>query len=205
MTKYPLHFIGNSTYSLELFIKEAKKYGISRALPFYLIRKFRSQDIILLAVKDGEEAKVFGYMIVEGFSVPSELLEKILNETGAKFRIEVKNEQISRGCGSYVLTKVAYIEEGFEKVVEKLSEEYKVNKFKSFINGRLKLIKPFNLKIKFFRGIKYVDIPEEYSSEFVTPKISGISRYVHRGYTSEKEKKNLESRLESESLMRWCS
>jgi len=77
--KVLLHFVGKSTYDEKLFKIEAKKYGVNRALPPDLALKLKPGDIVLLAFKDNEGARVFGYMVVEGYTLGEEILSQLSN------------------------------------------------------------------------------------------------------------------------------
>jgi len=61
-----LHWIGNTYYSIEAFIKEARDIGVSRRVPEKALRKMKWGDTILLASKEKglKTPVVFGYFVL---------------------------------------------------------------------------------------------------------------------------------------------
>ena len=228
--KIPVHFIGRSTYSETLFIKEAMKQGVSRALPKEIIKKFRFGDKILVAFwspekKEGKKkfertgkAKIIGYFVITGINVDHRVVEairpklKIVHEDAGGYTVE-------RGCGSYTVTGVAYVQNSLSELIE-LIEEYEKQtgtKVKVMVTGDFyKLPERYIESVKFTRSIAYLD-PEEYPDlkEFAkcwgeegtetmgAGEVVKIDNYVQVAYRKKKEKIALENRLTNTTLDRW--
>lgn len=205
--KYALHFIGKSAYNEKLFIKEAKKLGVSRALPFPIAKNLYGK-LLLLAFKTEEGAKVIGYTIVSGYTIPS----SILTEALAKAEINPCDYKvvsgdgcaITRGCGSYVVTASVYMDndENLQKVLEVLAEIYKEKKFKVFVNGAFYPIKSFIVQAKFTRSVTTVELNDELAN--VLPKnaiIQGVDEYERVLRRDWKEKDKLLTQYESKTLV----
>lgn len=180
--KVLLHYVGNATYNEKLFKLEAKKYGVNRAIPKNLALKLKPGDIVLLAFKVKDGAKVFGYMIVEGFTIPSSIAEKI----GGKCQ-EV-NAVEERGCGTIVIKKRCEVDD-WSKVVE-LLKHYDT---KVFVYGRFRSLEPFIIPAKFTLSGQWIDIEKDLPREAVLPIIRAYeeTEYYRRPYTPETVKRRL--------------
>jgi len=205
--KYLLHFVGKSTYNEKLFIKEAKRLGVSRALPFPIAKKLYGK-LMLLAFKTNEGAKVIGYTIVSGYTLPSSILTEALAKAGINpYEYKVANGScvIIRGCGSYVVTTRVYVDgENIQKVLEALAEMWKEKKFKVFVNGAFYPIKSFIVKdAKFTRSVTSIELSEELATELKLPSavIQGVDEYERVLRRNWKEKDKLLAQYEAKTLV----
>jgi len=172
--EYWLHYIGKGLYSIDVFEREAKRFGVQRAIPFHMLKKFKWGDIILLAHwlrdENGEgQAEVFGYFIVKGIShdLPTEIKEKLrekLDIVSISSPGKIKYE--NRACGGYFLGLIIYVNDTPEDIEAKTKEVckelgYDPNKSKWFLRGPYQpLNKTILLKpAKFTRG--YIRVPIE--------------------------------------------
>jgi len=199
--KVLLHFIGKSTYDEKLFKKEAKKYGANRALPKALALKLKPNDIILLAFKTKQGAKVIGYMVVNGYTLPSEITKKI-NKENIKWtnngRIEI------RGCGIINITSTGFVKD-WDKLIEDL-KKIKEN-FKIFVHGKFYEITPFILNKKFTMSGTWIDIDKELPRETKEAIIRVYNEhdYKRKQYTTEEEKRKLTGLYDTIPLTRWLN
>lgn len=162
-----VHFIGKNKYTPEGFAIEAKKLGVSRALPLQIALGFDFGDKVLLAMdRGGCNAHLFGGFIISGFTplnLTPEEKERFFSSIKTK-RTETKQERIVRGCETYILEKEIVIEENqpFKDCLLKLKEIKKDAKI--LLNGIFfNLKKPFEyFPLCFTRGITNTDlgIPE---------------------------------------------
>lgn len=162
-----VHFIGKNKYTPESFSVEARKIGVSRAIPLQVALGFEFGDKILLAMDmSGCRAYLFGGFIISGFTplnlTPEE--KKAFFDTIKIKKTEKVQELIKRGCGTYVLEREITIENNqpFKECLLKL-KEIKADA-KILLNGvYFDLKKPFEYyPLCFTRGITYTDlgIPE---------------------------------------------
>jgi hypothetical protein len=206
--KVLLHFVGKSTYDEELFKLEAMKYGVNRALPLGLALKLRPGDIVLLAFKDKEGAKVFGYMIVEGYTIGEEIMRQLNN-----IECDDVNKAEDRGCGTIFITRVCHPKADWDTLAEEIKRLAQGKKVKIFVRGRFYEIKPVVLKnVKFTLSGKWVEVDWLETQlaqvvEQIKPSLRGYveSRYVKRDYTTEDLKRVLKLKHigGNETLAKW--
>lgn len=196
--KYPLHFVGNATYSEELFIRESMRYGVSRALPLNIAVKLRPGDVVLLARKVREGARVFGYFVVEGYSLPEDVVSKI--KQSVRTRCDNVDKTIHRGCGSYTVSSICVVEDDWDKLVEKIKE---LRNVKIFVNGKFYPLNPFIVNARFTRGITYVDVDEKIVAEINERRLFGIRDYKRVFQRSQTDIKRLEQMYMGGVLDRW--
>lgn len=98
-----IHFIGKQYYTIEEFIKESQKHGISRAIAPGVLKKMNVGDLILLAYKDGAHSKIFGYFKFDNLIGLSPAGVNALKNSGVLDEgISYDNPiQVERGCGKY--------------------------------------------------------------------------------------------------------
>ena len=204
MDEYWLHYVGKGLYSIDKFEKETKRFGVQRAIPFYMLKKFQWGDIILLAhwvkTEDNKgQAEVFGYFIVNSIThnlpkdINKELLEKLdvvsIASPGTKYE--------NRACGGYFLGSITYVKDNPDDIEAKTKEvckemEINPNNFKWFLRGpyrplkRTILLKP----AKFSRGYFKVSI-EKFSPDTLRETEPGsliwIYNYKQRTYLRKRD------------------
>jgi len=100
-----IHFIGKSYYTINAFIKEAERIGISRAIAPAVLRKMNIGDIVMLAQRDGASTKVFGYFITKNITGLTPDTIRSMKEYSIVKRIStLVPMKIQRGCGEYEIT-----------------------------------------------------------------------------------------------------
>jgi len=163
-----LHYIGRRFYSTERFIEEARRYGVSRALPASVIKSLKWGDVIFLAqYEKGGIAHIFGFMRVTGLSV---IASRRVREI-ARQRLSIDAEYsgsgraVVRACGSYVVMGTLIVKDALEDVVrayEAASKECKEG-VAFLLDGDLTLLRnPIIIEgMKFARGILRVPIADE--------------------------------------------
>jgi len=190
-----LHYVGNATYDESLFKAEARKYGANRALPRSLALKLRPGDIVLLAFKVKTGARVFGYMIVEGYTVPTHVAEQVGGECHETYVAE------HRGCGTIIITKVCKVDD-WTKVVEAV----KKCDTKVFVYGRFRELEPFIIPVKFTMSGQWLDLDSDLPREAVMPIVRAYNdmMYTRRSYTpSHLRRRLLTMHSASGGLARW--
>ena len=164
-----LHYVGSGLYSIDSFVREAKKYGVSRAIPLNILGKLNWGKRIYLAqlVKREEKrlAKVFGFFTVEWINLSSsEKLRKAVYDdprVSAKV-VSTSPFRVDRACGSYVVSAIATTSADLETVSKVIKEKVAEfgEKVKVFVGGRLTLIEPIELEAPFTRSLIRVDLDE---------------------------------------------
>ena len=173
--KYKLMCVGSQLYSVNIFEKEAKMFGVQRAAPFFLLKTLKFGDQILLAsytraTKDPKKreglGEIFAYFTLNGLShnLPPDLCHKLYEKLNI-VSISLGGGRIGRVCGSYEIGSTAMITDTLEELIQKikvLQEEGEIatpNHFKWFITGKYVPLTPFIIKpITFARGIKTIAI-----------------------------------------------
>lgn len=167
-----LHYIGNGTYTIHAFEREARKYGVSRAFPAKLLKHFKWGDRILLAVWERDTSKqdklgravIFGYFYITGLRYVGEGLAEEVHKDPRLRVIEVVNstEVVSRGCGSYTVGGYSVVTNSLEELVEIVEEAAKRKgiPYKLFLEGEYV---PLQCRViledvKFSRGLVKVDL-----------------------------------------------
>lgn len=154
--KFKLHYIGKGLYKINFFEREAKKYGVQRALSFSQLKQLKFGEPILLArfipeqkvmeidLKQippkltGKEletipsqAEIFGFFTVDGIShnLPKERTNQLYDKLNI---IKTVDElfSVSRACGSYSVGGVAYIKDSLETLLKKIENMFTVHKDK---------------------------------------------------------------------------
>jgi hypothetical protein len=117
-TKCWIHFIGKSYYTINTFISEAKRIGISRAVAPTVLRKMNIGDIVLLTQKDGVSTKIFGYFMINNITgLSSTLIKKLESNHIIESTSSLTPMSIKRGCGSYNIVATYTIDRP-EKLME---------------------------------------------------------------------------------------
>ncbi|MEM3426087.1 MAG: hypothetical protein QXW42_04310 [Thermofilum sp.] len=208
MTKYYLHYVGKQLYSIESFMREASKLGVSRALPMSLIKSLSWGDQIMLAIYFEKKfdqskigcAKVFGYFTVESVrhaewtKEMADELARSLNVVGEKF-LDVF---VERRCGCYTIGYSVFVTNSLKDIINKaqMIEERRGIRGKWFIEGRFAKTPEIVLEdVKFTRGLLKIDIDLDISSLGITGGAVVYSyNYVQRRYIKKAEKQMFLSR-----------
>ena len=213
--KYYLHYVASGKtgiYGKDVFIEEAKRIGVNRSLPYFLIKKLKWGDKILLANFEarhiGEEIKVndelyidrkfqdgvaniFGYFIVSGLNLSAshELKERLYK----KLDIVSSNgmpKAIKRSCGSYVVSASHIVKNELSDIIEKaqiLSKEMN-EKIKYFVGGSFYELQGKVGGINFSRSLIEVEFSEVNNIEEIQTQVGFIQNYNKRGYVPIKER-----------------
>src|SRR6266498_5931433 len=83
------HFIGEGNYSIESFIAEAEKYGISRNIPAQQLKGIQYGDTINLMQWDGNQAILFAQVVVRrvfirNLEISAAVAEKLIGDGKAQ-------------------------------------------------------------------------------------------------------------------------
>lgn len=168
-----LHYVGSGLYSIDSFVREAKKYGVSRAIPLNMLGKLNWGERIFLAQlvkkEGGEEvkrlAKVFGFFTVEWINLSSseELRKAVYDDPRVSAKVVSTSPfRVDRACGSYVVSAIATTSANLETVSKVIKEKVAEfwEKVKVFVGGRLTLIEPIELEAPFTRSLIRVELDE---------------------------------------------
>lgn len=162
-------YIGNRVYTPDRFEEEAKKYGVSRAIPMFWAKKLNAGDRIYTLFKRSEYSTVTGYFVITGYSFSgpdADELRAYYREHPEEFGITDcyagSGATIHRGCGSYVDAGGCYVSD-LQGAMSKAAEVVKENgwKVKVFVNGYyVKLPQKKRVRLPFTRSIAeyYLDL-----------------------------------------------
>lgn len=96
-----LHWIGKQHYTQHRFIKEAKKYGVTRRVSLNIAKQMSWGDKIYCAMLDGKTGVIFGYFIVDKLSgLSAEMTTQLARTPGTKL-VDEGGDLVVRGCGEY--------------------------------------------------------------------------------------------------------
>ncbi len=107
-----LHFIGSGYYAKDAFAEEATKLGANRRIALRLLGAFKWGDRVWVAQGDMQKrnrsttfrgSEVFGYFTVDAITIspPEILAEDFIGEA-----LEVVEEEVVRGCGTYTVVNI---------------------------------------------------------------------------------------------------
>ena len=228
-TPIKLHYIGKRYYTMESFTKEAEKYGVSRALPVSVVKKLHWGDKIYVAFdmksSKGRYALVFGYFYVQGLNISNPEIRQKLKEDG---RVRIVKEvsyggsgggrgvSVVRGCGSYSIGSVSYVDNDIYELAEVIDDIAKKEniKVKVMVTGLFVRLSPIKLYgAPFTRSIVHVKVPDEFfdlvervnHDKTIGDEKTAIA-YLENyqlGKPSKKRKKKVMEVLKTRSLMDW--
>ncbi|MEM4534981.1 MAG: hypothetical protein QW764_02935 [Desulfurococcaceae archaeon] len=173
MNEFWFHYVGRGLYSIDNFIKEAKRHGVQRAVPFHMIKKFKWGDRVLLAhwisgpERGKGQAEIFGYFTVESVvtNLPQDVEANLIGNLKVVEIVETKKPIFEhRLCGTYFIGGVAYVDEPLDSLAKKAhsvcrSSGVDPNKYKWFLRGPFRAIPTLVLMdAKFVRGFVRVNI-----------------------------------------------
>jgi len=160
---YYLHYVGKGLYSKTKFVHEARKYGVSRALPASQIKKLEWGEPILLAfyevIDDVPTADVFGYFYftrLRHAGLTAEASDELLSRLDV-VRIDRSPPQlVVRGCGSYIQGGSAIVRDKPRDIIKKaeeIEEKYGI-RIKWFVEGDFHSLPQILIRpVKFARGL----------------------------------------------------
>jgi len=218
--KYYLHYVASGKtgiYGKDVFIKEAKQIGVNRSLPYFLIKKLKWGDKILLANFEGRHigeiekleypnlngdteisrrfqdgvANIFGYFVISGLSLTAsqELKSKLYAQLDI---VESNNQptQYKRSCGSYTISSSHVVTNSLADIIEKaqaLSKEMN-EKVKYFIGGNFYELQGKVEGINFSRSLIEVEFNGIENIEEIQIQVGFIQDYNKRAYVPIKER-----------------
>lgn len=101
-----MHYIGKQ-YTIPKFLKEAKRYGVSRRIPAQIAKGMNFKDIVVLLRWEGlGKVSAFAEMMITGLTFDHEIAEQVgkkLQENGQATYAEAGGGGVSinRECGSF--------------------------------------------------------------------------------------------------------
>ena len=96
-----LHFVGRQYYTRSAFIREAKRYGVTRRVALQTLARMNWGDGVVLAMKEGATPVVFGTFQVERLSGLSHEASERLRDLYPCEVVPGAGRVVHRGCGSY--------------------------------------------------------------------------------------------------------
>lgn len=207
--EYWLHYVGKGLYKPTIFIREAKKYRVNRAIPWQIARKLKWNEIILLAYYIRGKAWIFGYFKVENIShtLPMKHIEKLHKKLNIREVVSL-SKNISRACGSYTIVGRVYVDNTVEEVVDAIIETAKEVgvKVKVFVGGNLWTLRnPIVVNAPFTRSLTKIklDVAIEGTyygeTEIENKTMYIIDNYNLRHYLTKRERE----KLMTDKLDRW--
>ncbi|MBW2675667.1 MAG: hypothetical protein JRD89_20050 [Deltaproteobacteria bacterium] len=212
MGTFWLHYVGKRLYSIDHFEKEARRYGVQRAVPFYQIRKFRWGDRILLAHWLDGNAEVFGYFTVEAIThnLPDEVTEELIDKLDVISISKGTPKYERRFCGGYYIGGSVLIKNSVEDLHGKIKEICErsgidPNSVKWFLRGKYtKLVNSVVLSpAKFTRSYMKVEIEglDLDSADLSSGVLVWVYNYTQRKYFRKGEEKLLETTIPLDDYM----
>jgi len=210
-----LHYVGSQLYSIESFVREARKYGVSRAIPLNMLGKLRWGEKIYLAQLvrkevGGEErklARIFGFFTVEwvNLSCSDELRKAVYDDPRVSAKIISTGKlRVERACGSYVISAVATTSADLETVAKVIKEKVVEfgEKVKVFVGGKLTLIYPqVEVEAPFTRSLVRVEFDEgkvravkEVPVKMKSKAVAHVVDYVQRRRLTREERRRRENK-----------
>lgn len=154
-----LHFIGQSYYSRASFEREAREFGITRRVSLQQMRRMAFGDRVVLAIRDGASALVFGSFTVTTISGLSPEGQSALDGAYTTERLAVEPRFIERGCGSYWTAGTYTVRATMTQIVETLDAKVE-NPGRLMVGGTFEPI-PVAVRLKgvrHFQGFRAFDL-----------------------------------------------
>lgn len=178
MNGVPIHFVGLRYYTVEDFIAEAERLGVSRALPARILKQFNWGSKIYLAIHTKREdengnkipiATVFGYFTISGINLKASqrLHDAVLNDPRIQVVEHVSFDapvQENRGCGEYAVASSTAVRVDLPTLIKVIEEHAKRfgEKFKIMATGKFHEVIPVKLVgVKFTQNITWEIVPDE--------------------------------------------
>lgn len=150
-----LNFIGKRFYTPAKFMREARRYGVSRRISRQDLERMTWGDKVYLAIKDGREnALVFGYFIVERITgLDDGTMQKVAEKYGAEVQ-DLGGKLVTRECGQYITGPSYSTEASIKDICKELPEE----KLPLMVAGRVIPFGPAKLiKVPHRQGFRAFD------------------------------------------------
>jgi len=156
-----LHWIEKQYYTMDSFMKEARKYDFSRPISPKQLQQMSWGDAIYCAMLDGKTGVIFGYfkvLIITGLD------PETLAQVGEKYVVQLIDnggDTVSRSCGEYTTGATYSINANIEEIANDVMnvENEKENKSKLMIGGHFNILVPIRiLDIPFCQGFRPIDI-----------------------------------------------
>ena len=129
---YWLHWIGKQYYTIEQFVIEAQKYGITRRIPLRDLKKFSWGDIVFCIQKEPQlkTGSVFGSFqvtLVSGLSTSAvtNIYNDRLESNFAMEQISPGGNPVERECGDYIEGPTYAIEISIKEFAHLLDKQEK--------------------------------------------------------------------------------
>ncbi len=170
-----LHYIGKGLYTRKTFETEARKYGVSRAIPIKIAKSMKWGEKIFLAFFEGlkedcteQEALVFGYFTIDkvNYQLPDELRDKFLSQLDVVHHEDYtkggsEGLGVSRKCGSYSIASSTTVTNSLQECLEKYEQiclKHGINP-KIFLQGDYCPIEPIRVFAPFTRSVARLELP----------------------------------------------
>ena len=201
-----VHYVGKELYDIQSFKKEAKKYGVSRALPPSIFKTLKWGERIYLAQYKNGKAIIFGYFVLTGlnYTGSEQLKQAVRNDE----RLIVIHEtfggfEVRRKCGSYYVGSRVFVDNEFKEVVEIILERAREfgESIKIFAAGRFYETSTVHVEdVPFSRSIVKVPVEKLRSNVLLRvdakadeKQISHIYDYKQKRRLTRKDKAAFES------------
>ncbi|MEW6482874.1 MAG: hypothetical protein AB1397_07790 [bacterium] len=155
-----LHFIGKKYYTINAFVKEAEKIGISRRIDIKRLKNMNWGDTIYLFQGDSKGSVLFGFFKLNNiYGIPSEAVRNLVEK--GKISLSSSSDigkKIERGCGEYIIT-ASYVCNSSLTIKEILEEIEKLGlkKLNLLIGGSFFPHERIKSKIPFQQGFRKFD------------------------------------------------
>ncbi|RLI81683.1 hypothetical protein DRP04_05540 [Archaeoglobales archaeon] len=204
-----IHYIGKGLYSIKDFKREAKKYGVARALPPSIVKTLKWGDKIYLAQHKDGKAIIFGYFVVEGinYTGSNRLKQAVRNDERLKVVREVSvNAEVRRRCGSYHISSTTYVDNELKELVEIIEDNAVIKKdygsmveeikeqFKIFVTGKFYETPIVHVEAPFSRSIVKVPVSKFGSNVLLKVKADGKAEKAVAYLHDYKQRKRLTKR-----------
>lgn len=155
-----LHFVGRQYYSRAKFIREAKRYGVTRRVSLQQLKKMAFGDRVLLAMLEGKSPVVFGSFVIEKISGLSPVASVAIREKFQGEQVSAGGGLVIRGCGTYIEGRCFVVSATLQDIVGVLEElkDQEVDVGLPMVGGRFEHQAPIRLKdVPFRQGFREFD------------------------------------------------
>lgn len=178
-----LHFVGKTYYTRGTFVREAKKYGVTRRVSLNVLKNMAWGDRVLLAIMDGKTPIVFGEFRIERISGLSAEAVSALERLGLLQEIiDFGGIFVKRGCGCYVTGPTRSTNATIREIVQTLEALMASGELedpgKPMVSGKFILHPLVRLKdIRFRQGFRLFDY-ETFEVAYKTEKEKNPGRSI---------------------------
>lgn len=114
-----LHYVGRQYYSEREFVREARRYGVTRRVSLAQLRRMDFGDRILLAIRDGASSVVFGYFHLETITGLSPEASAACDDLKGH-TIDLGGALVKRKCGRYTTGATVAVSCSLATIAERL-------------------------------------------------------------------------------------